>query len=298
MLKNDTTPFGITILCILWLISIMSWEAAAQAPEEPLQNPYAGDDDAIAEGQIFFRSFCWGCHGRKERGGKAPDLLKPQWLHGWSEEGVFHTISNGRPGTGMQKFGGKLTEEEIWRMISYIRMEQAKAAGVSLDVSMQSAKELVPYMDGEVQAGEGVFFSETIACGKCHTVRGKGGYGTGSEIGPDLTYIARTRSPQFLMTSLLNPREYIAPEYETITIITKDGKEVTGRKRKLLDRRGREDPETVQVLDSSGKLWTTYFKKNIKESFTPIAGIMPENFAQILTVKQLHDLFAYLLTLE
>ena len=37
---------------------------------------------------------------------------------------------------------------------------------------------------------------------------------------------------------------------------------------------------------------------DIKESFTPKAGMMPENFAQILTVQQLHDLFAYLETLK
>jgi len=100
------------------------------------------------------------------------------------------------------------------------------------------------------------------------------------------------------MESILNPRAYIDPQFKTITLITRDGKEITGRKRHLIDREGHEDPETVQVLDSSGKLWTTYFKKEVKEMYTPKTPIMPENFAQILTVQQLHDLFAYLLTLK
>jgi len=198
----------------------------------------------------------------------------------------------------MPKFGGKLTDEEIWKVISYVRMEQAKAAGVTLAAGVKSAQELVPYMEGDTRAGEALFFSEEIACAKCHTVRGRGGYGKGSEVGPDSTYIARTRSPQFIMESILNPRAYIDPKFETITLITRDGKEITGRKRHLIDREGNEDPETVQVLDSSGKLWTTYFKKDVKEISTPKTPIMPENFAQILTVKQLHDLFAYLLTLK
>ena len=76
------------------------------------------------------------------------------------------------------------------------------------------------------------------------------------------------------------------------------GREITGRKRKLFDRLENENEKVIQVLDESGKLWTTYFKEDIKESFAPTAGMMPENFAQILTVQQLHDLFAYLETLE
>ena len=90
----------------------------------------------------------------------------------------------------------------------------------------------------------------------------------------------------FIVESILNPRSYIAPEYEMITTFTKDGKEITGRKRLQYDHRGREDPETVQILDDSGKLWTTYFKKDLRSTSVPQAGVMPENFADILSVKQ------------
>jgi putative heme-binding domain-containing protein len=300
MLKNNRTLFWMTILaifCTLWFVPIKLGEVVAQTSEQ-LWNPFTGNEEAIAQGKLFFQAFCWGCHGVAGHGGKAPDLLQPQWLYGWSEAGVFQTVYNGLPGTGMQKFGGKLTDEEIWKVISYVRMEQAKAAGVTLAAGVKSTKDFVAYLEGDTQAGEALFFSEDIACGKCHTVRGKGSYGKGSETGPDLTYIARTRSPHFIMESILNSRAYIAPEFETITLITKAGKEITGRKRKILDRDGNEDPEAVQVLDSSGKLWTTYFKKDLEKVFTPKTSIMPENFAQILTVKQLHDLFAYLMTLK
>ncbi len=309
VLKNDRRGFpkglnpisigiAILVICVLWLALVQTWEAAAQAPEQ-LWNPFTGNEEAIAEGQLFFRAFCWGCHGQTAReGGKAPDLLQPQWLYGWSEAGVFQTVHDGLTGTGMPKFGGKLTDEEIWKVISYVRMEQAKAAGVSLAAGGKSAKDLVPYMEGDARAGEALFFSEDTGCGKCHTVRGKGSYGKGSEVGADLTYIARTRSPQFIMESILNPRAYIAPEFETVAIVTKDGKDINGRKRKLMNREGKEDPEAFQVLDSSGKLWTTYFTKDLKEIRTPQTSVMPENFAQILTVQQLHDLFAYLLTLK
>ena len=254
-------------------------------------------DEDVIDGAFYFRLMCWGCHAGQTRGGKAPDLFRAQWLYGWTDDGIYQTVFNGLPGTQMQKFGGKLSDEAINMIVGYVRSEQAKAAGVSLE-DIQPAQNWRPYMEGDVKAGEAIFFSEGYACGKCHTVHGRGATGTGSNVGPDMTYVARTRSAQFIVESILNPRAYIAPEYEMITILTKDGKEITGRKRSQFDHRGKEDPETIQILDESGKLWTTYFKKDLISTSVPQAGVMPENLADILSVKQMHDLMAYLFTLK
>ena len=266
-------------------------DRAAEVPRED------DTDEDVIDGAFYFRLMCWGCHAGETRGGEAPDLFKPQWLYGWTDNGIFQTIFNGLPGTRMQKFGGKLSDEAINMIVGYVREEQAKAAGVTLE-EMKPSEEWIPYMEGDVEAGESIFFSDGYACGKCHTVHGRGATGTGSEIGPDLTYIARTRSPQFIVESILDPRAYIADAYELLTIVTKDGKEITGRKRYLYDHRGNENTEVVQILDSSGKLWTTYFKKDLQSSRVPKAGVMPENYADILSVKQMHDLLAYVFTLK
>ncbi|MDD9972921.1 MAG: c-type cytochrome [Candidatus Poribacteria bacterium] len=265
-----------------------------RAPAAPREDTTEED---VIDGAFYFRLMCWGCHAGETRGTEAPDLFKPQWLYGWTDDGIFQTIFNGLPGTRMQKFGGKLSDEAINMIVGYVRSEQAKAAGVSVEETKPS-EEWIPYMEGDVKAGETIFFSDGYACGKCHTVHGRGATGTGGEIGPDLTYIARTRSPQFIVESTLNPRAYIADAYELLTIFTKDGKEITGRKRYLYDHRGRKNDEVVQILDSSGKLWTTYYKKDIRSTSVPQAGVMPENYADILSVKQMHDLLAYLFTLK
>ena len=90
----------------------------------------------------------------------------------------------------MPKFGGKLMDEDIWKVVSYIRCEQAKSAGISLDIFIASSKEKsAPYMGGDPQVGEKLFFSEEIVCGKCHTLGGKGGSGIAAGLGPDLTYV-------------------------------------------------------------------------------------------------------------
>ena len=301
---NHLTPIMYITWGILFLFSgaslfVFSSVSAQElevdiAPAAPRED---STDEDVIDGAFYFRLMCWGCHAGETRGVEAPDLFKPQWLYGWTDDGIFQTIFNGLPGTRMQKFGGKLSNEAINMIVDYIREEQAKAAGVSIDETKPS-ETWTPYMAGDVKAGETIFFSDGYACGKCHTVHGRGATGTGGEIGPDLTYIARTRSPQFIVESILDPRAYIANEYELLAIVTKDGKEITGRKRYLYDHRGNKNTEVVQILDSSGKLWTTYFKKDLQASSVPKAGVMPENYADILSVKQMHDLLAYLLTLK
>ena len=299
-MRERTTSTIYIVLGILLLFSGMNVLLHAQEFEvdvAPATTTVYNYDEDVIDGAFYFRLMCWNCHAAQTRGGRAPDLFKAQWLYGWTDDGIYQTVFNGLPGTQMQKFGDKLSDEAIEMIVGYVRSEQAKAAGVSLD-ELKSDEEWTPYMEGDVKTGEEIFFSEGYACGKCHTVHGRGATGTGSEIGPDMTYVARTRSLQFIVESILNPRAYIAPEYEMLTIVTKDGEEITGRKQYLYDHRDRENPDVVQILDESGKLWTTYFKKDLKSISVPQAGVMPENFADILSVKQMHDLLAYLSTLK
>ena len=96
------------------------------APAAPSAVNY---DEDVIDGAFYFRLMCWGCHAGETRGGKAPDLFRPQWLYGWTDDGIFKTVFNGLPGTQMQKFGGKLSDEAIEMIVGYVRSEQAKAAG-------------------------------------------------------------------------------------------------------------------------------------------------------------------------
>lgn len=303
MLERTTSITHIALGILLFFLGLsLFFSAFVNAQEMEVDiSPAAprehSDGEDVIDGAFYFRLMCWNCHAGQTRGGGAPDLFKQEWLYGWTDSGIFQTVFNGLPGTQMQKFGDKLSNEAIEMILGYLREEQAKAAGISLD-EIKHDQDWTPYMQGDVKAGEAIFFSDGYACGKCHTVHGRGATGTGSEIGPDMTYISRTRAPQFIVESILDPRAYIAPEYEMLAIVTKDGEEITGRKRYLYDHRNRENPDVVQILDESGKLWTTYLKKDLKSSSVPQAGIMPENFADILSVKQMHDLMAYLLTLK
>lgn len=86
-----------------------------------LENPYAGDASAIATGrQLFLRYNCYGCHGGRAGGGMGPNLRDSIWSYGSSDTQLFSTITEGRP-AGMPAWGGRLPEDQIWQLISYIR---------------------------------------------------------------------------------------------------------------------------------------------------------------------------------
>jgi cytochrome c oxidase cbb3-type subunit 3 len=86
-----------------------------------LKNPYAGDEAAAMDGrQLFVWYNCAGCHGGHAGGGMGPSLRDSLWRYGNSDAQLFATITEGRP-QGMPTWGGKIPEEQIWKIITYIR---------------------------------------------------------------------------------------------------------------------------------------------------------------------------------
>lgn len=86
-----------------------------------LRNPYAGNVSAAATGrQLFLRYNCVGCHGGRAGGGMGPSLRDSVWAYGGSDTQLFSTITEGRP-VGMPAWGGRIPEDQIWQLISYVR---------------------------------------------------------------------------------------------------------------------------------------------------------------------------------
>ncbi|WP_232539948.1 c-type cytochrome [Azohydromonas aeria] len=90
---------------------------AATGLERP--NPYAGDAQAIREGERLYGWFnCSGCHAGGG-GGMGPPLMDRQWIYGSRPSSVYASIVSGRPG-GMPAFGGLLNEQQVWQLVAYI----------------------------------------------------------------------------------------------------------------------------------------------------------------------------------
>jgi putative heme-binding domain-containing protein len=123
-------------------------------------------------------------------------------------------------------------------------------------------------------------------CFKCHTVNGRGG-----NVGPDLSFIARTMNREKLLGSILEPSKEISPQFLTWTILTDDGKTHTGI---MVTENGGGD---VELGDAQGNI-TKIPRKNIEERTPSNVSVMPQGLHQRMTRQELSDLLDYLETLK
>src|SRR5262245_13862477 len=187
----------------------------AQEPEKPKPAPTAAEQAALEEGQALFRGLCSGCHGGAGRGGKGPDLTRKKFIHGSADEDIIRTIKNGVPKTTMKKLGESLKEEQIAKLLLFIRSLQRAPAGNAWK----------PYLAGDPKAGRAIFFDakSKVQCVKCHTIDGEGG-----RVGPPLDRLAVRRAPEYIMESILQPSKDIDPQYEAVQVVTLSGQTIIG----------------------------------------------------------------------
>lgn len=187
-----------------------------------------------------------------------------------------------------------LSPDEIKAVISYLQSQggEVDIAAIKLPATIKaaSAAEVAPwepYMAGDLSEGERLFFDleSNAGCAKCHTVKEKGG-----KVGPELTNVAGTRTPKFIVQSILNPSAEIASGFEPMLVITKDGRYISGVLQK-------EDQASIVLADSNAKV-ITIPKEEVANKAPQKTSIMPGNFAEILTTKELHDILAYVTTLK
>ena len=87
--------------------------------------------------------------------------------------------------------------------------------------------------------GRSRLFKE-LGCVQCHR------FAVPAGAGPDLTGVAKKRTPQELLESIVDPSKQIAPEFASTIIVTSSGKTIEGRIAK-------EDDKEV-VIHSAGAL--------------------------------------------
>lgn len=102
------------LIVVLWGVS------PALAAEDT--NPFTGDPEAIAEGKsLWAGTGCYACHGQEAGGAVGPDLTDDQWVYTPTDKTIFKAIAKGRKGTTMVGWSTSLTDEQIWKVIAYIR---------------------------------------------------------------------------------------------------------------------------------------------------------------------------------
>jgi len=141
--KKEKPPkfLGVFVVFILVAVvgsiavySLSDWRAPAKAKK--MQNPVPPTGEAIGAGMMIYMQHCQSCHGedgdgRGEKAGQlliAPADFRDAHKMSLSTDGEFFwQISEGhRP---MPPFKEKLTAEERWQVIDYIRTFAKSPAG-------------------------------------------------------------------------------------------------------------------------------------------------------------------------
>jgi mono/diheme cytochrome c family protein len=102
-----------------------------------LTNPVVSTSESIAAGKKAYDANCAACHGNmaqgavkagvnisiiEEQGGKQPsDLTDDKWDHGSSDGEIYAVIKKGLPPTMMAGWDGRITDNEIWSIVNYVR---------------------------------------------------------------------------------------------------------------------------------------------------------------------------------
>lgn len=144
-----------------------------------------------------------------------------------------------------------------------------------------------PYLEGDSTRGEQLFFDVDgpAPCAKCHRVGERG-----ANVGPELTSVAGTRTAQFIIESIVSPSAEIASGYEASLIQLTNGRIVDG----IVSR---ETSDSLWIRTGDGQELGFGVAQVARRRVQEIS-LMPDNFADVLTVLQLHDLLAYLSTLR
>jgi cytochrome c oxidase cbb3-type subunit 3 len=96
----------------------------ATPPGDTLQNPLKNDPKAAENGAKLFSAFnCDGCHAGGAVGFVGPSLADGRWRYGGTDGEIYYSIFYGRP-RGMPAWGGTLTADAIWPLVSYLQSLQ------------------------------------------------------------------------------------------------------------------------------------------------------------------------------
>ena len=230
---------------------------------------------------VMNKKSCLGCHQLNDEGGRiGPSLNRsslnytPEWLYAW-----ISNPQNFRPGTRMPNLG--LEPKEARAIASFLVSFQPEEE----DEELEAPETWKQYLssEGDAKRGEKVFHDpEEIAnCSKCHLVKGRGG-----TVGPDLSFAGTSRTRKFLLESILNPSAVITHGYQTVMILTKNRKFITGIKKN-------EDESGIDIMDKAGKNLHIPREK-IKKFKIQKISTMPGNFKDLLEIQDVTDVLAYL----
>ena len=223
--------------------------------------------DGLAQGERLFGSQCAYCHGPRGDGGRGANLAVPRLRHAADDAALVQAISRGIPGTGMP--GSALSARQARQVAAFVRtLGRVETEALS----------------GDAARGRWVFEGKG-ACGRCHTIAGRGG-----GLGPDLTDAGARSSPQYLREALLDPEKEVPGGFLQVRVVTGDGRRITGV-------RVNEDTFSLQLRDLSDQVHS-FWKRELTEIHKDQGKSPMPAYRSLLAPAEVEDLVAYLVSLQ
>lgn len=139
--------FGVAIAIMVY--AAIQWNNQAKARN--LENPVPATPAAIAAGSKIYQQHCQSCHGANGdgKGEKAPELSTAPGdftdaakMSGLKDGELYWEITKGRH--PMPAFEKKLTEQERWEAVDYIRTFAAKSSAARPAAAAQGTQSVQP----------------------------------------------------------------------------------------------------------------------------------------------------------
>jgi len=228
------------------------------------------DAKMAAEGAKIFGPTCGFCHGTDARGGSAPDLLRSAVVLDDNQgELIGQTIHDGRPAKGMPAFPS-LASEQLRDIAEYLHLQVELAAN-------RGTYKALNVVTGDAKAGE-AYFNGAGKCNTCHSVTG------------DLAHIGSKMKPPELQQTFLYPGARQQKSVTRVTVTMADGTKVNGALKHL-------DDFYVSLYDAQNSYHSIPLDQGVTVQVEDKL-LFHRQMLDKYTNQEMHDLTAYLVTLE
>lgn len=119
---------GMSVLAVFFGLPSAVRHARADDPAIVAKNLYEGDAGRAAVGRGLFNQYCAHCHGPNAVSPDSPrDLRRLKRRYGENMANLFHfTVTHGRPDKGMPTWTGRLDDETLWTIFTFLETVQAE----------------------------------------------------------------------------------------------------------------------------------------------------------------------------
>lgn len=171
-----------------------------------------------------------------------------------------------------------VANEKKIEVFSNVKLEQALLKADPADLARRALAK------GNFKRGKNLFYKSAASCFACHDPPA-GGLRTG----PDLKTVKTKMSHVELVEALLKPSKKIDQDFAQVTVLTMEGKTVTGF-------RVEENEKEIVLLQSGESKPITLLKDDIDDMVDSKVSMMPEGLVRQLRIRQeFDDLLRYII---